>query len=630
MAFDSENDRAQSFTRRTFLLAGAQGLLMAGLLGRLYYLAVVQNPQYRTLAEENRLSLRLIAPVRGDILDRNGYALATNRKDYQVHLIPEAARDVRTTLASLGQIIHVSDADIERIKNKIARQPDFVPVTVAENLSWDTFSRVNVEMPDLPGVIPVEDESRYYPEGEVASHVIGYVGVADVEEVRAEPILQLPGFRIGKQGFEKSFDQQLRGQAGTSRVEVNAYGKMVREVARQDGRPGQPVTLTLDLELQRFATGRLGAESATAVVMDVHSGDVLAAASTPGFDPNEFTLGLSRDKWNQLLKDPKHPLVNKVVAGQYPPGSTFKMVVALAALEAGVIDPQETVYCSGKIRLGDSTFHCWEHKGHGRVAFVEGISRSCDVYFYEIAKRTGIEKIAAMARRFGFGSAFDIGLTGRQAKGLVPTPEWKWATQGEPWHLGETLIAGIGQGALLATPLQMAVMTARLANGAQAVTPRFVYAVGNEVAPAPAFGGMNLNPRHLALVRQGMAGVLQPGGTAYGSRLSFEGMEMAGKTGSSQVRRITQAQREAGLVDQMELPWKDRHHALFVAYAPVDEPRYALSVVVEHGGGGARTAAPIARDIMRKTLELDPMSNPVYIPITDDEAPTVIAGKGGK
>lgn len=610
MAFESENDRYRRFTRRSFLMASAQGLLVTGLLGRLYYLGVVESSQYQTMAEDNRFSLRLIAPVRGKIFDRHGNPLAINQKDFQVHLIPEAAHDVKATLSSLGRIVNVSDEEIEKILKKISRQPDFVPVKVAENLSWETFSKVNVEMPNLPGIQPVEDKIRFYPEGDMTPHMIGYVGAPDRDKVRRDPVLQLPGFKIGVAGFEESLDENLRGTAGTSRVEVNAYGRVVREVARQEGREGDPVTLTIDLELQRYVTERLGSESAAVVVMDIHSGDVLAAVSIPNPNPNDFSFGISQKKLDELNNNPKKPFLNKFLTGEYPPGSTFKMVVALAALEAGVVDEHDTFRCTGKIELGDSTFHCWKEEGHGHMALVNAIAQSCDVYFYEIAGRVGIDKIAKMAHRLGLGETYDIGLNG-QAEGLIPTRDWKWANYGTDWHKGETLIVGIGQGALLATPLQLAVMTARLAHGAEAVTPRLIYSVGNEGRHRPQFKPMNLNRKHLRLVLEGMEKVHQEGGTAYLSRLRGKGMSMAGKTGTSQVRRITQKEREEGIPDPSERAWIERDHALFVGYGPVDAPRYALSVVIEHGGGGSRVAAPVARDIMRKVIEADPMDKPV-------------------
>ena len=624
MAFYSKNDPAKKFSRRSFLLASGQALLVTGLLGRLYYLGVVESDQYKTLAEDNRLSLRLIAPIRGKILDRHGNPLAMNRKDFRVHLIPEAAKDVTQTLGVLGGIVQISDKDLEGILKKIARQPRFVPVIVAENLSWETFSRVNVEMPNLPGIQPVEAQSRFYPGEVYTAHLIDYVSSPSEEDLENNDhdedgfdfVLRLPGQKIGKDGFEESLEKPLRGTAGTSRVEVNAYGRVVREVARQEGSEGDPVTLTIDLDLQRYVTERLGEESAACVVMDIHTGDVLAAVSTPAFNPNDFIMGMSQEKFDSLKNDPKKPFTNKFLSGQYPPGSTFKMIVAMAALEQGIIDEFETVYCNGQMKLGDRTFHCWKEGGHGNVAFVEAISRSCDIYFYEISKRVGIDAIAEMANRFGLGEAYNIGLP-REASGLVPTPEWKRAFYDARWQLGETLITGIGQGAVLATPLQLCVMTARLANGRFAVRPRLIYSVGSAEGPTPGFEPLELNQEHLALVQEGMRKVLEQGGTAYMSRLRGDGMSMAGKTGTSQVLRISEEERQSGIIDNADKEWRQRDHALFVAYGPVDVPRYALSVLVEHGGGGSRVAAPIARDIMRRTLELDPMSRHVTIELPE-------------
>lgn len=628
MAFDSENDRYQRFSRRTLMLGGFQALLMTGLLGRFYYLGVVQADRYKTLSDNNRLSLRLIPPVRGKILDRHGNELAINRKDFRVHLVPEMTEDINETLASLSRIIDLDVEDIERILKKISRQPKFVPVTVAENLDWQKFSRVNVEIPNLPGVRPVEAEARYYPEAELVSHLVGYVASPNEEEVRADPVLRLPGFKIGKQGFERGLEEDLRGRAGTSNVEVNAFGRVVREVSRNEGQEGTPVTLTIDLELQRFVAQRLGQESAAAVIMDIYTGDVLAAVSTPSFNPNDFTTGISQTKFDGLQENIKKPLFNKFLQGQYPPGSTFKMVVAIAALEAGVIDEIERIRCTGKIVLGDSTFHCWKEKGHGRLSLVDAIAQSCDVFFYEIAGRVGIDKIAEVARRFGMGQEYGIEF-GNEAEGLVPTRDWKYAYMGTRWQKGETLHAGIGQGFLLATPLQLAVMTARIANGQQKVIPRFVYSIGNREGRVPEFEPLGVDPGYLALVQEGMRKVHEPGGTAYLNRLTGEGMSMAGKTGTSQVRRITLAEREAGL-DKIERTWAQRDHALFVAYGSVENPRYALSVIVEHGGGGSRTAAPIGKDLMRKTLELDPMSHPVSIELPEVEAiPEPLGGENG-
>ena len=603
---ESEGERYRLYSRRAALLGGFQALVFTTLMGRMYYLGVVESGQYKVLAENNRASLRLIAPERGEILDRMGRRIATNRKDFRVFLIPEEAVDPEKTLASLGEIIELSESSLRRIRRQIKRQRDFLPVTVAENLSWREFARINVESVKLPGVQPDAGETRFYPDGPLASQVVGYVGPVDENEINQAPVFQLPGFKVGKSGLERSFEKDLRGQAGSRTVEVNAYGRVIRELTRQDGRAGDTLVLTLDLELQRHVVDLLGEESAAAIVMDIETGDILVKASTPSFNPNDFNLGISRENWNALIKDPRKPLVNKCLQGQYPPGSTFKMVVALAALEAGVVAVGDEVTCNGEYEFGDRVFHCWKKQGHGSLALVDAIAQSCDIYFYDLAQKVGIERIAAMARRFGFGQTYELGIPG-QADGLVPTKGWKLAISGVPWQIGETLNVAIGQGALLATPLQMAVMAARLANG-RAVVPRLVHSVGEETTEIPEFENIGIRRSHMRLIQRSMEKVLEFKGTAFASRLEGDGLSMAGKTGTSQVRRITKAERDAGLKTLKNRPWRERDHALFMAYSPTDKPRYALSLIIEHGGGGSSVAAPLAREIMRRTLEIDPGS----------------------
>ncbi|MBK5911005.1 penicillin-binding protein 2 [Rhodothalassium salexigens] len=596
----SETDRKSVFTRRALVLAGAQGLAVTALMGRMYYLGVVQGSQYETLAEENRVSLRLLAPPRGEIVDRYGRVMATNRQDYRVFLIPEQARDVAATLEKLGRIITLTPGQIRLIERKIARQRAFMRVTVADNLDWQAFARINVLSPELPGIQPDSGTTRWYPDADMVSQIVGYVGAPAERDMDGDPLLTLPGFKVGKRGIEKVYEKTLRGTAGTTRVEVNAYGREIRELSRTEGQSGDRITLTIDRDLQRFAARRLGEESGGVVVMDVDSGDVLVHASMPSYDPNEFNLGISRENWRALIQDPRKPLVNKCTAGQYPPGSTFKMVVALAALHYGVVTPEDEEVCHGHYRYGDNTFHCWRKYGHGKVDMVTALARSCDVYFYKVAKEVGIERIAEFARAFGLGEDYGFELPARH--GLVPTPGWKLANTGRPWVGGDTLNVGIGQGALLATPLQTAVMTARIANGGRQVVPRLVRAIaGQPTEPAPV-GVIDLDPAHLAVIRRGMEAVMEYRGTAYTSRLDLDGFAMAGKTGTAQVRRITQADRDAGVKNE-DKPWAERHHAWFVAYAPIDTPRYAIGVLVEHGGGGASAAAPVARDVMAEVLK---------------------------
>ena len=613
MIINRDNDRTRVFNRRAAVLGGSQALLISALVGRMYFLQVIEADRYRMLAEENRINLRLLPPPRGRILDRFGEPLAINRQNFRVLIVSEQTNDLDATLDALANVIQLSNFDRDRVRKEVRRRRSFVPITVRENLNWEEMARIQVNAPDLPGVIVDEGLTRFYPQTETAAHVLGYVSSVDEKDLTGEPLLQLPGFRIGKAGMEREFDLALRGSGGNSQVEVNALGRVIRELERKEGGPGTDLTLTLDERLQRFTADRLGAESAACVVLDVHSGEVLVMASTPSFDPNAFNRGLTQREWNALSGDPRAPMTNKALAGQYSPGSTFKMVVALTALEHGAITPEQTVFCRGHTDLGSRRFHCWEDRGHGTMDMIQAIAQSCDVYFYEVAKRVGVDRIADMARRLGLGQSTSVGLAGER-DGLMPTEAWKRATMGEPWQRGETFNVGIGQGYVLTTPLQLAVMTARLSTGL-AVEPVLTRQIMlNDVVvqrPPQAFETLNIGPTHLAIVRQGMFEVLNgPRGTARASKLRLDDMQMSGKTGTTQVKRFTQAEREAGLPDTEDIPWNERTHALFVGYAPDDNPRYALSVIVEHGGGGASVAAPIARDVMTEVLRLDPSRKP--------------------
>jgi penicillin-binding protein 2 len=613
MIINRDSDRTRVFNRRAAVLGGSQALLISALVGRMYYLQVIESDRYRMLAEENRINLRLLPPPRGRILDRFGEPLAVNRQNFRVLLVSEQTQDVSQTLDALGEVIELSEYDRERVQKEVRRRRSFVPVTVRENLNWEEMARIQVNAPDLPGVVVDEGLTRFYPQTQTAAHVLGYVSSVDEDDLTGDPLLQLPGFRIGKAGMERQFDLALRGSGGTSQVEVNALGRVIRELEREEGESGTDLMLTLDERLQRHAAERLGAESASAVVLDVHTGEVLVMASTPSFDPNAFNRGLSQREWNALSGDPRAPMTNKAIQGQYSPGSTFKMVVALAALEQGAISPEQTVFCRGHTDLGSRRFHCWEDRGHGAMDMVQAIAQSCDVYFYEVARRVGVDRIADMAHRLGLGEVLNVGLSGQRA-GLIPTEAWKRATLNESWQQGETFVVGIGQGYVLTTPLQLAVMSARLATGlkVEPVLTRQIMMGGAVVQrPPQAFEPLGVDPNYIAVARRGMFEVLNgPRGTARASKLRGDGVQMSGKTGTTQVRLITMAEREAGLPDGDEIPWNERTHALFVAYAPEENPRYALSVVVEHGGGGASVAAPIARDIMTEVLRLDPSRKP--------------------
>lgn len=612
---ERDGARHKVVSRRALFLGGAKLGLLSLLVGRMYYLQVLESDQYQMLAEENRININLLPPPRGRILDRFGRELASNRQNYRAVMVPERANEIENTLNDLASIFPINEHQRRRIMRDIARHKPFVPITVAENLTWEQFVRLNVLLPDLPGVQPEVGESRYYPTTMHTAHLVGYVAAVSEKELTGDPLLELPGFRIGKSGIEKSYDELLRGRAGASRVEVNAYGRIIRELARQDGEPGADVVLSIDSELQESISRRMEDESGSAVVLDIHSGEVLALVSTPGFDPNAFNLGLSSKAWRALVSHPRAPLINKSIAGQYPPGSTFKMLVALAGLEAGAISPEHRVFCKGFTQLGNARFHCWRHRygGHGWMDMEQAIAQSCDIYFYDLAKRLGVDRIAEMAHRFGLGEVFDIELKGER-RGLVPTKDWKLAVTGVPWQKGETLITGIGQGYLLATPLQLAVMTARLANGGVAVKPRLVRSKiakddTGKAEPPPHIGVSRSN---LNIIMKSMSEVVNgKRGTARRYKLDDDiGVLMAGKTGTAQVRRITKAERRAGGKLADDTPWEERDHGLFVAFAPVSAPRYAVTVVIEHGGSGSY-AAKIAKDVLTDVLKRDPMARTV-------------------
>ena len=609
-----EAQRYKLLTRRSAILGAGQAILFTALAERMYQLQIVEADRYVVLAEENRINLQLLAPTRGRILDRFGAALADNQQNYRVVVIAEQAGDITATLDALGGLIEIGEADRRRVERDIRRKHPFVPVAVRGNLSWDEMARIEVAIPELPGVAIEQGLIRSYPLGETAAHAIGYVAAVSETELNGDPLLELPDFRIGKSGIEKSRDAELRGSAGTSQVEVNAFGRVVRELARVPGKPGKDVVSSLDAAMQDFLARRCSTEqSVTSVLLDAVTGDVLALVSSPSFDPAPFAIGLTPAVWQQLAADPRNPLTNKAIAGAYPPGSTIKPVVATAALTAGVLTPETSIACPGYFQLGDTTFHCWRKGGHGSLRLRDAIKKSCDVFFYETARRLGIDRLAAMARRVGLGSVLGLDIPGERP-GLIPSREWKLAASGTAWSPGETVIAGIGPGSVLATPLQLATMVARLVTG-RAVVPRLVRAEG--VLPptgdrvTPEFPELGVSPRVLALVLDGMDAVVnEQGGTAYAERITDPGLAMGGKSGTSQVRVITEYEHEHGLRKISQIPWKERDHALFVGFAPVDAPRYVCAIVVEHGGvtggHGSEVAGPICRDVLREVQRRDP------------------------
>ncbi|QDH34939.1 penicillin-binding protein 2 [Porphyrobacter sp. YT40] len=579
-----------TFDRRAVVIGAVQGGIGVLLALRLGYLSVAENEKYRLESESNRVNLTLIPPRRGWILDRNGAALASNRADFRVDLIPERLVDAEATIDRLGELLDLGPARIADIKDKVATSRGFAPVEVASGLGYEQFAALSVRLPDLPGVVPQRGFSRLYPTASSVGHLIGYVGPASAEEYEKDPnpLLITPGYKIGKDGLEKQFEKELRGVPGARRVEVTAGGRIVRDLETREDVQGNPVRLTIDGPLQDYAARRIGLESGSVVVMDCRTGDLLCMASMPSFDPNSFSDGIGGVEYAMLREDERVPLRNKVLKGLYPPGSTVKPMVSMALMQAGV-DPEETVYCGGGLRVGNRVFGCWNRRGHGATNMAKGIYQSCDVYFYAMAQRVGMQPIADMARLCGMGQEFPLPVTS-QFYGTVPDPAWKMNKWGREWQTFDTVNATIGQGYMLSSPLQLAVMASRLATGKH-VMPRLTL----DTKPQ-GFDKADFSTEQVEYVRQAMSDVVNGPGTAGRARLPIEGTLMAGKTGTAQVVSLSISNGKSG-------PWKYRDHGLFIFFAPYDNPRYAGAVVIEHGGGSG-AAYPIARDVM--TFLFDP------------------------
>jgi penicillin-binding protein 2 len=594
-----ENEKQRILTRRAVIFGGAQLLAFTALTGRLYYLQFIKAGEYATLSENNRIKLQLIAPERGNLLDRNGLPMATNERNYQLFIDYSTLKQkvFQETVEKLNALLPLPEKRLKQLKTTKVSSAS-MPEMLKDHLTWEEVSLIELNMLTLPGVFIEIGQIRHYPLNEHASHLLGYVGTVAQEEMTEEDqaLFRLPDFKIGKSGVEKMLESRLRGTAGIRQIEVNVHGVPIREVGKKESIPGENVRLTVDSRVQEHAALTVKDQSASIVAMEVDTGNVLALVSMPSFDPNSFSKGIRTEEWKSLNANKKVPLMNKAVSGQYPPGSTFKMLVGLAGLEGGAIGAHSTVFCPGHYFLGDHQFNCWKPGGHGTVSFHEAVEQSCDTFFYTVAERLGIEKFANMARRFGLGHVHNLGIIGEKP-GIIPDPDWKMKRYQQKWTGGDTINCAIGQGYVLATPLQLAVMISRMVNGGYAVKPRLFVPPGEET---PTFEKVAIKQGLLALNTEAMIAVNNsPSGTAYGKRIHEPRFAMGGKTGTSQVRKITQR----GL-DQNLLPWEHRHHALFVGFAPIDKPKYAVSVAVEHGGGGSAAAAPVARDVLLKIQQL--------------------------
>ncbi|HJS41263.1 MAG TPA: penicillin-binding protein 2 [Sphingomicrobium sp.] len=587
-----------AFSRRMLLVGGAQLAFGGLLIGRLGYLSVSQNEYYRLQAEDNRVQLIIVPPRRGWIIDRNKHPIAINRSDFRIDLIPEQVEDPKQTLRILAQLLDLGAEEVDRIIEEMKAARGYKPVQVAENVPYERYAAVTVRLPELPGVQPMRGFSRFYPAGPAVGHLVGYVGAASAAEYEKEknPLLITPGFKIGKEGLEETLERKLRGVPGGQRVELTARGKLVRELEPKPDRSGQTVQLAIDAELQEFAARRLGEESGSCVILDCLTGDVLAMVSMPAYDPNSFSDGIGRTEWRMLSEDPRKPLLNKVLNSLYPPGSTIKPMGAMA-LQLHGVDPSDRIHCPGGYRLGNRFFRCLGR--HGTVDMHRAIAKSCNTYFYAMGHRVGYDNIAPMARKLGLGQTFDLPVVS-QSYGTVPDSAWKARRYKDSprlierpdWTASDTLNASIGQGWLIVNPLQLAVMAGRIASGRN-IQPRLL---GVHDEPAPLLG---LDPKHLETVRSGMWEVVNGDGTAGASRLPLPGIELCGKTGTAQVRRIAAGQRGQGG------DWRYRDHGLFVFFAPFQNPRYAGAVVIEHGMGGARAAAPVAKDVITFLYDRD-------------------------
>ncbi|MEM7739272.1 MAG: penicillin-binding protein 2 [Pseudomonadota bacterium] len=632
-----DTSRHMSFTRRATIMSGGTLALFGGVVFRLYDLQVRRHENFRALADDNQFNQKLIVPLRGNIYDRYGQVVATNEQDFRVLVIPERTKDLREALMTLSTIMPLTENEIMSVMDKARRQRSFIPIVVADNLDWNTFAAVNFHSTDLSGIVSEVGMARSYDPDAGAAFVVGYMGSATSEDIsraerdadteeaaeKTELLYRQPGFKIGKAGLERKYDANLQGEAGSIRVQVNAHGRVIDSYPDTSVEPiqGEPLGLTIDKELQARALEILAADyneypegtqephpvSASAVVIDVITGDVLVMASTPAFDPNVFSRGIEASYWRELNQSPLKPLLNKPVAGSYPPGSTFKLLTAIAAQEAG-IDPSTRFSCNGSFPFGGRVATCWKKEGHGPLDMEGAIKHSCDVYFWNLATLVDIDDIARVARRFGLGETFDLGI-GAEAEGIVPSRAWKRAyyrndPPNQTWFPGETLSVAIGQGAVTATPLQLAVMSARIATHKE-VRPRLVRAVGRDLIQEPLFKELGGETSHMEPIRKGMNAVVNEWGTAARSTL-LPDFQMAGKTGTSQVVGLKRDPETGRRLRNEELSWKLRDHALFVSFAPYDNPRYACCVVVEHGGSGSRAAGPRARDIMRSVLEKDP------------------------
>ena len=602
-------NKANLISRRMFILSTIKVGVFVSIISRLFYLQISENIKYRSLSDQNRFREWKLVPQRGIIEDFFGNKIADNTQTFQLYMTPEDVPNLEELFFKLSKIIDFNETKRKRLIKRLKKRKPWEPIIVSDNLSWPEFSKLNLFLHEMQGVKPVVALARKYSEDGSSSHIVGYVSEVSVKDLESTEWLReinVPGLKIGKNGLEKFLNKRIVGQPGIQRFEVNAYGKRIKELELFKGNAGENFRTTLDQEVQKFTSELIKKKSGSVCVMDIYTGDIVSLVSNPTFDPNKFVHGISQEDWQALIKDTKKPLINKSMAGLYPPGSTIKPIVALSALENDVISPKFTVECRGSVDLYDRTYHCWKEKGHGFMNLRNGIKQSCDIYFYEVARRLGVDRLSVTAKQFGLGQKV-LGTFNEERSGVVPNTKWKLKNIGKGWYLGETLIAGIGQGYFQSTPIQLCLMTAQLANGGYKIKPKIIYNE-QDFQTTTEDGGEKFkqlyrNQENVKFILDAQFGATnEPMGTSYRSRHVKPEYIYAGKTGTSQTRTITAEERKLKL-KQKDLPYKKRDHALFTAFAPYKNPRYAFSVVIEHGGTGSSAAAPIAKKVIRKVLD---------------------------
>ena len=597
--------KLNSINRRMFITGSLKFFVMIGIMSRLFFLQVKENKKYLTLSDKNRIREWKLAPVRGEFQDYFGDTIAGNFEAYQLHVIPEQVEDFRYVIYRLKDLLELSDKQFKKVLKKKNEIKPWETLIVSDNLSWKNFSKINNHLYDLNGVKPVISISRNYPYRENFTHVLGYVSQANENDIETSEVIKknfVPGLKVGKIGLEKSFENQLIGTNDIERYEVNAYGRRISQLEFQKGQRGKNLRLTIDTEIQKLTNELLKDQAGSICVMDIFTGSIVAMHSSPSFDPNLFVFGISQDDWQIIRNDPMKPLVNKTLQGNYSPGSTIKPIVALSALENGVINTNFTVKCTGKTEMYGQTYHCWKKKGHGFVSLRNAMKQSCDTYFYEIARKLGVDKLSETAKKFGLGDKVFGDLFNIEKKGLIPNTEWKKNALGKGWLLGETIITGIGQGYIQTTPIQLCLMTAQIANGGYKIYPKIVEDDKIE-QPIYKYSPLYENSKNIKIIQDAMFGSTnEVMGTSYRSRIDDPKYQFAGKTGTAQVKKITELDRELDL-KTFEIPYEERDHALYIAFGPYKSPRYALSIIVEHGGNGSTTAAPMAKKLFKLIID---------------------------